>query len=612
MSARTDRPRPTFDQFAATTRYQPALAFSPDGKQIAYVSDASGQFNLWRQATTGGEAVQLTDFTEHSVRQIAWSPDGTTLLFNRDHHGDEFYQVYRIAAAGGTASPLTDQPEVQYILADVAPWSPDSQRIAYAGNDREPTEQDVLVRDLGTGNTQRVCAGHGYLSPDAWSPNGRYLSAIDFGSNSDTSVYLLEPDTGDVRALTPHDGEALFWPGPWAEDSSGFFLLTDEGREFLGLAFFDLATGSYRWLETPDWDITTVSASHDGRVLAWGVNEDGYSRLRVRDQATGRDIDVPSLPDGVIEVLCVSADGRLLGLLLEQPQYPAEIFIIDLAAQDVRQLTTSVLGDIHPGDRIQPELVHYATHDGLQIPALLYRPPGHGPFPMVLSIHGGPDAQERPVYMYSGLYHYWASRGIGVLAPNVRGSTGYGKTYQRRIHRDWGGDELKDFEAAVQYLRGQDWVDHARIGVFGRSFGGFATLSCLSRLPQYWTAGVDIVGPSNLVTFAKAVPPTWRRLMASWVGDPETEADFLLERSPITYVDQIRAPLFVIQGANDPRVVQAESDQIVARLRQRGVDVRYDIYPDEGHVFTKQRNEVQALSDAGLFIEHHLLAPDHS
>jgi dipeptidyl aminopeptidase/acylaminoacyl peptidase len=228
---------------------------------------------------------------------------------------------------------------------------------------------------------------------------------------------------------------------------------------------------------------------------------------------------------------------------------------------------------------------------------------------VVLAIHGGPEAQELPVYIYSGLYQYWASRGIGVLAPNVRGSTGYGKGYQRLIHRDWGGDELKDFDAAARYLRSLNWVDAARLGVFGRSFGGFATLSCIGRLPEYWAAAVDIVGPSNLLTFAKSVPPTWRRTMAQWVGDPETEADFLLSRSPISYVDQIRAPLFVIQGAHDPRVVQEESDQIVELLRQRGIDVRYDVYADEGHGFTKRANELKSLGDAATFMEQHLLDP---
>ena len=333
----------------------------------------------------------------------------------------------------------------------------------------------------------------------------------------------------------------------------------------------------------------------------------GYSRLHVRDQSSGQLVDLPTIPAGAIDVLRVSPDGRMLGFLLNQPQHPAEVFILDLAALELTQLTSSAVGGVEPADLIQPQLVRFPTHDDRQIPAFLYRPRGNGPFPVVLSIHGGPEAQELPAYAYSGLYQYWVSRGIGVLAPNVRGSTGYGKSYQRLIHRDWGGDELKDFDAAARYLRSLDWVDSARLGVFGGSFGGFATLSCISRLPDYWAAAVDIVGPSNLVTFAKAVPPTWQRMMAKWVGDPETEADFLLSRSPITYIDQIRTPLFVIQGANDPRVVQGESDQIVDLLRQRGIDVRYDVYPDEGHGFTKRANELKALEDTATFMEQHLV-----
>ena len=426
MPARNESSRPTFEQFAAVHRYQPTLAFSPDGALIAYVSDASGQFNLWRQATDGGEPVQLTNFDEHAVREIAWSPDGATLLFTRDRQGDELYQLHLMSAAGGDPSPLTDQPQVQHYLAERAPWSPDSRRIAYAGNDRTPSDQDLLIRDLRTGDTQRALAGETTYFPVAWSPDGQSLTAIDLISNSDTSVYLVTPGEGAGRCLTPHAGEALFFPGPWAADSRGFFLLTDEGREFIGLAFFDLGTGAYRWLETPEWDISAVDASRDGRILAWVVNEDGYSRLHVRDQSSGQLLDLPPIPAGVIEVLRVSPDGRLLGFLLEQPRRPAEVFILDLAALVLRQLTSSVLGDFTAADLIQPELVRFPTHDGRQIPAFLYRPRGSGPFPVILSIHGGPEAQEIPVYAYSGLYQYWASRGIGVLAPNVRGSTGYG------------------------------------------------------------------------------------------------------------------------------------------------------------------------------------------
>ncbi|MGH2614363.1 MAG: S9 family peptidase [Thermomicrobiales bacterium] len=607
MPANSGSPRYTFAQFAAIHRFQPTLAFSPDGADIAYSSNASGQFNLWRQPTAGGEPVQLTHYDEHAVRDIAWSPDGTTLLYTADRQGDEFHQLFLIPAAGGDIVSLTDDPRVQYYLAGLDPWSPDGQQIAYAGNDRAETDQDVLVRDLATGGTRRALAGDALYFPVAWSPDGRSLTVEEEISNSDSTAYLVSLGDAEPRLLTPHDREVQFWPGPWAADGAGFFLLTDEGREFLGLAFYELQSGTYRWLETPEWDITAVDASRDGRILAWIVNEDGYSRLHVRDLRTGQLRDLPPIPEGTIYALRVSANGGKIAFLLNQPRHPAEIFILHLATKTLRQLTDCVVGDVDAADLLQPELIRFPTHDGREIPAFLYRPRGRGPFPVVLSIHGGPESQELPVYAYAGLYQYWLSRGIGVLAPNVRGSTGYGKTYQRLIYRDWGGDELRDFEAAARYLYSLDWVDANRIGVFGGSFGGFATLSCISRLPDYWAAAVDIVGPSNLVTFARAVPPTWRRLMAEWVGDPETEADFLLSRSPVTYIDQIRAPLFVIQGANDPRVVQGESDQIVDLLRQRGVDVRYDVYPDEGHGFTKRANELRALGDTAAFMEQHLV-----
>jgi dipeptidyl aminopeptidase/acylaminoacyl peptidase len=374
----------------------------------------------------------------------------------------------------------------------------------------------------------------------------------------------------------------------------------------MGLAFFSIATGTYEWRETPDQDVEEVAASTDGQYLAWTVNEGGSSRLSVRHLPTGTLVDLPDLPRGVINALTLARTGSKLGFLLSRPDHPSEVHVLDLAENVLTQITHGFLGGIDPADLIAPEDITFPSFDGRRIPALLYRPVGSGPFPVILAIHGGPESQERPDY--DGMYQYLLNRGIGILAPNIRGSTGYGKSYQRLIHRDWGGGDLKDFEAAVTYLRDLDWVDADRVGVYGRSYGGFATLSCISRLPDYWAAAVDVVGPSNLVTFAKAVPPTWRRLMAAWVGDPETEAEFLMERSPVTYADAITAPLFVIQGANDPRVVKTESDQIVERLRARGVDVRYDVYEDEGHGFTKRENVLKAQRDTAEFFEHHLLS----
>lgn len=597
----------TFEQFADIRLYQRTLSFSPDGASIAYVDNTSGQFNLWRRPVTGGKPTQLTFYSDHAVREIAWSPDGSQILYTGDHQGDEFHQLYVIPAAGGEPTQLTDAPQVQHYLA-AAPWSPDGSAIAYAGNDRAPTDQDVMIREMASGDVRRIVTAGGTYFPIAWAPDGQSITVLELVSNTDQNVWLAPTAGGEATLLTPHEGEIQFNPSGWVPDGSGFYLGSDEGREFAGLAFQNIKTGERHWVETPEWDIEHIELSANGRVLAWVVNEDGYSRLFARDLTTGQLLDLPTLPRGEITVMTMSRDGGKLAILLAQAHHPTELFIVDLTGHRVHQLSDGFLGGIDENRLIEPELIHYPTFDGRLIPAYLYKPRGDGPFPVVLSIHGGPEAQERPDYSYSGLYQYLVHRGIGVLAPNVRGSTGYGKSYQRLIHRDWGGGELRDFDAAVRYLQSLPWVDDAKIAVFGGSFGGFATLSCISRLPEHWAAAVDIVGPANLVTFAKAVPPTWRKMMAQWVGDPETEVDFLMERSPISYVDQICTPLFIIQGANDPRVVKSESDQMVEQLRARGLPVRYDVYDDEGHGFTKRANAVKAIGDAARFLEEHLLA----
>jgi len=599
--------RPTFDQFTAIRRYQPALAFSPDGDEIAYSVNTSGQFNLWRQPSGGGFPHQVTLSGEQAVREIAWSPDGATLLYTADRQGDEFTQLYFVPTAGGQPDQVPSEPDTRNSLGGGGCWSPDGRFIAYDGNDREPTDQDLIIRNVATGETTRPLAGDGLFAPMGWSPDGHSLLAIEMHANTNFDIHLVDVAASTSRHLTRHDGEVKFIPIGWAADGSGFYMICNEGREFDGLAFYDLAADRYDWRETPEWEVEDAAVSADGRWLVWSVNEDGYSRLTARDLTTDQTTTL-DLPEGILNTMTLARSGNRLGVLWDQATHPTELFVVDLATGAATQITQSALGGIADEELTQPELIRYPTFDGKQIPAFLYKPAGaQGHIPVILSIHGGPEAQERPRYAYTGFYQYLASRGIAVLAPNIRGSTGYGKSYQELIHHDWGGDELKDLEAAAQYLRGLDWVDSDRIGVYGGSFGGFATLSCVSRLPDYWAAAVDLVGPANLVTFAKAVPPTWRRFMAKWVGDPETEVDFLLERSPITYVDQIEAPLFVIQGANDPRVVKAESDQIVARLRERGVAVRYDVYEDEGHGFTKRENELRAFRDTAAFFEEHLL-----
>jgi dipeptidyl aminopeptidase/acylaminoacyl peptidase len=605
------RQLPLFEQFFAVRRFASALSFSPHGTHIVFASNISGQFNLWRVPVAGGWPEQLTAFGDETVRGAAVSPRDGTIVLCADHDGDEFHQLYLIPGGKGWPQQLTDEPQVQHYVLNSA-WSADGTKFAYAANSRRPTDMECWVWDVETGESEPVFGEGMFSYPGYFSPDASKLLALDFRNNSDLSIHLVDVDGGGARELTPHDDDAIFLPGPWAPDGSGFYLATDAGSEFRGLAFYDLATDRYEWLEEPTQDVDDVAVSADGRVLAWLANDRGYARLRLRDLPTGTELPAPELPAGARPhltgdepPLALSADGSHAAVVISSPQRPPEAWVVETEGGRSWPVTDSRLGGLEESDLVEAELVGFPTFDGRDIPAWLYRPDVGGPAPVVLSIHGGPEAQERPVYQ--PLYQYLLSRGIGVLATNIRGSTGYGKSYQRLVQRDWGGGDMQDWEHAAKWLQQQNWVDPGRIGVYGGSYGGFAVLTCATRLPDYWAAAVDIFGPSNLLTFAKAVPPTWRRFIARFVGDPETEADFLMERSPITYVEKVKAPLLVIQGATDPRVVKGESDQMVERLRELGRQVEYVVFDDEGHGFTKRTNELKAYRLAADWLERHLL-----
>ncbi len=601
-----------FDRYVPQRRFQRSVAVSPDGSTVAYVANDGGQYNLWLRPVAGGPAHQVTTFTEHSVRTVAWAPDGASLAFAADHDGDEQHQIYLVGTAGDEPRRLTSALDRQHELSGM-PFSPDGKVLVYAGNDRDESVQDLLVHDLVDGKVRRIASVPGEMASSvAVSPDGRWLLAAIARSNTDVDaaiVDLVDSDS-EIRLLTAHEGDTTYLPSGWLPDGSGVYLITDADSEFRSLAVCGL-DGRVITQVSPDWDVEDVVASKDGSTLVWTVNESGTSvpyAVRLDPASEWIDGTRIAIADGVIDGFDVAPDGSTVVGLFGTGTRPTELVAIDVDSGATAFLTESRPPALLDSDQVAPVAVDYPTHDGRRIPSWLYQPAGNGPHPVVLSIHGGPEAQERAEYMYSGLYHYLLASGIGVLAPNVRGSTGYGVSYQKLIHRDWGGAELGDFERAVAYLRTLHWVDADRIAVFGGSFGGFAALSCVSRLPDLFAAGVSIVGPSNLVTLTKSVPPTWRPLMASWVGDPEDDYDMLMERSPITYVDQISAALMVVQGANDPRVVKAESDQIVDALRNRGVEVRYDVYDDEGHGFTKRSNEVKAIGDVGEFLVNRLRA----
>ncbi len=591
---------PSFEQFFAYRRFFPVAEITPDGRRVLFVSNRSGQFNLWSVGIDGGEATQLTRFTDQAVRAVAIRDDGT-ILFAADRDGDELHQLYRILLEGGEPEQLTDLAQVQHQITSGA-WSPDGKSFTFSANSRTPADQEIFVWREGDAEPRHLFGEGMAAYAVGWSPDGSKILAVEFRANTDFSLWTIDVASGEAVEATPHEGEIKYAPGPWKRDSSGFFVLSDEGREFSGLAFKPL-DGPLEWIETPDREIEEVAGSQDGSVLAWIENDDDWARIRVRG------LPKPRLPQGATSYfgsgLSVSTDGSRLAIVWEQPARPPEIYVVDTATGEARSITESREPELVGLDLREPELIRYESFDGREIPAWLYKPDGDSRGPFALLIHGGPESQEKP--MYRPYVQYLLSRGIGVLATNIRGSTGYGKTYQKLIHHDWGGGDLEDWRYAAEWLKAQPYVDGERLGVFGGSYGGFATLTCVTRLPEYWRAAVDIFGPSNMLTFVRSVPPQWVRYMAQWVGDPETEEDFLRERSPITYVDQVRAALLVIQGAKDWRVAKAESDQMVERLRELGRDVEYVVFEDEGHGFTRYENEVRAYRLTCEWLESHLV-----
>lgn len=602
------KPGYKFEQFFASRRIA-GFTPAPDGESVLFATDISGQFNLWRVAAVGGWPDQLTLFERESVRGAVLSEDGSRICFLADPDGNEQYQLYLMDAALGWAEQFTDQPDVQHIPGA---FSPDGRLLAYSANSRNRTDVDVWVREVATGDVRMLCGGGGFFGFGRFSPDGRQAAVVQANSNTDQDIWLVDVATGERRNLTDHPGrEVLNLPLFFGADGAGLYCLSNDGREFQGVCYLDLATGKPEWLLTPDWDVEFADLAADGRTLAYAVNEAGNSTLHLYDLKARKELAAPPLPRGVILGLEFGRRDPAKRLFLWMGNYrqAGAVYVLDLATGELRRLTQSMLGNIPEEVFVEPELVHITSFDGQQVPAWLYRPKGLQPgerVPAVLSIHGGPEAQERPGYNYGGFYQYLLHQGIAILAPNIRGSTGFGIAYQMQIHRDFGGDDLKDIEACAQYLQSLDWVDPARLGVWGGSYGGFATLSAVSRLPQYWAAGADLVGPANLITFVASVPPHWKPMMKGLVGDAEEDRAMLIERSPITYVDRIGAPLMVVQGANDPRVVKAESDQMVERLRSLGRTVEYLVFDDEGHGFAKRKNQLRGWGAIADFLIRHL------
>ncbi|KAB2388662.1 S9 family peptidase [Actinomadura montaniterrae] len=594
---------PEYQDFVPNQRIRPSLALSPDGSMVAYSGNAGGSFDLWVLSIATGEARQLTELADQAVQQVAWMPDGKSVVFSADRQGDEQFRLYRVDVDGTNLGELSSGPDCQRILATV-PFDAAGRYLAYAANDRDEAVQDLIVRDLADDTERRIVPpAEVAFEPASVSPDGKWLLAAGFRSNTDVALYLVDLEAGEEPVcVTAEFGGGVFEPGPWMADSAGFYLLTNLWSEFAAAARYRLG-GTLEPVAQHDWDVELIDTAGD--ALIWSVNEAGRSTLHA--SGGGEAVGLPEIPSGVVTSLALAPGGRAAVVLIDAATRPVEIAILDRDS-GFRYLTDGRPPALHVVEPAAPESITYPAAGGRRVQGLLYRPHRPGPHPVLLSIHGGPEDQERPRYVFSGLYQHLLNEGIAVFAPNIAGSTGYGSAHQKLIYRDWGGVDLDDLDHAVRYLRSARDLDTDRMAAMGASYGGFAALSCLSRLPYEWAAGVSLCGPTNLVTLARECPPTWKTFVATVLGDPVKDLDYLTERSPVTHADAIGAPLLILQGGRDPRVPRTESDHFVDRLRERGVEVAYEVFEDEGHGFSQRKNELRAYEQTAAFLTRHLLA----
>ena len=585
--------------------------FSPDGQRIAFISNASGVPNVWLANADGSDLKQVTD-SDDQVGGLSWNPVRDTLALDIAPGGGLNRQLYLLPAAGGELQMITAGGRVNNWLTG---WSDDGRFLSYSSNVENAAGMDCWVHDTETGESRLIAKNQG-IGACQLSPDATRAVAWRMVSRGNTDLYLVDlqarAEQSPEQHLTPHVGVALSESPLWLDDDTVVFA-SNIGREMLALAKVDIGdveiadgtAGAPEFLAgRDDAELAGMDRLADGRLLLnW--NAAGRSELAWFDPATGAMTPGPALPAEIAGEPVVSEDGRQVVITVSGAATPTNVWRLNPASGTFTQISQTPHAGVDLDSLVSPVLKTYSAHDGLELSGWYYEPKGAAaPGPLVLSFHGGPEGQARPTF--SATYQALLSRGIAVFAPNVRGSSGFGKTFVNLDNGALRFDGIEDIEATVRFVTGAKLAEAGRIGIMGGSYGGYMVMAGLTEYPDLFAAGANLFGVVNFETFFANTEPWMAAISTVEYGDPTTQQELLQQLSPIHKVDRVTAPTIVLHGANDTNVPVVEAEQVVANLRARGVPVKYVLFPDEGHGWGKTENRVTSDVEIVRWFEEHL------
>ena len=583
-------------------------SFSSDEERLIYSSNESGIYNVYEVGISSGTITKLSSSELESFFVQSYVPASNDFIYTADKGGNEINHLY-LQKRGGQTIDLTPGENEKSIFFK---WSQDNTFLYYLSNKRDSKYFDLYKMDIGRQESRMVYENKDNLSLSSISNNEQYLLLSERLTTSENKFYLFDIIKGEKKEISTAPGS--YSAAGFSNDNKGFYYITDVGKEFTYLNKYDIKTSESTVVFETNWDVMYSYSSKNEKYRIIGINEDGKNSIQVIDSNSNKPIEFPSFENADITEVSFSESEQKIRLSVGSSKMPNDLFVYDMETKSLVKLTNSLNKEIDPKSLVKAEVVRYQSFDGLEVPAIYYKPliaSTQNKVPAMVWVHGGPGGQSR--MNFNPLIQYLTNSGYAILAVNNRGSSGYGKNFYKMDDKNHGDKDLQDCIWGKKWLQQQDYIDPEHIGIIGGSYGGYMTMAAMTFTPDEFKAGVNIFGVTNWIRTLKSIPPFWeasRKALYNELGDPYSQDSIRLKKiSPLFHAKQVKNPVMVLQGANDPRVLQVESDEIVAELMKNEIPVEYVIFEDEGHGFRKKENQIKGYGKIKDFLDFYLKSP---